>query len=253
MRKFVIGLDHGGGDHPLIGHTREIGRIFDLFHAHSQFTANSFKDVDGRVEVIPGPVDTIYYKPDPGLKRDKNLVVALGRILPHKGVDRIIQAMPNSLRLVIMGSGYDKDYFAYLKRLVGRSSSIQFKTQFTDEEVRTMLQTAGLFVHASTHVDYRGTYYAKPELLGLAPLEALSCGTPTLVSSAGALPELSALAGCQVFLNDRELVALLEAFSQGSLEHPASESIHQAVEEIFGLEAFGVRFMRVLQAARAGV
>ncbi len=244
-KKFVVGIDHGGGEHRLVSHTPELGRVYDLFLAQSRFAANSFRDIEGRVEVIIGPVDTAFYKADSAAHRDHKLVLAVGRILPHKGFERIIRALPEDLRLVIVGSGYDRDYREYLQKLRHRVS-VEIREHQTDDEVRRLLQTAGIFVHASTHVDYLGTYYPKPELLGLAPLEALSAGTPALVSSAGALPELSVVNGCVAFSDDTELADLLERHSNSSIEFPTCDEIHRDVERHYGLANFGEKLMSVI-------
>jgi glycosyltransferase involved in cell wall biosynthesis len=247
--KVVIGVDEGGGEHALVHHTPEIGRIFDWFHAYSQFCANSFRDIEGRVAIIPGPVDTSYYRPDGEALRDPNFVLAVGRFLPHKGFERIIRALPADLRLTIAGTKYDAEYFNYLSKL-SRFSQVEIKEHLTDEELLLLMQTAGLFVHASTHIDYRGTYYAKPELLGLAPLEALSAGTPALVSSAGSLPELTCVAGCRMFRDDIELANMLAGHCEGSVSYPSASEIHQDVESKYGLETFGRRFLDTLLGAQ---
>jgi glycosyltransferase involved in cell wall biosynthesis len=247
--KTVIGVDEGGGEHALVHHTPEIGRIFDWFHAYSQFCANSFRDIEGRVEIIPGPVDTSYYHPDGAVARDPRLVLAVGRLLPHKGFERIISALPADLRLVIVGSKYDQEYCNYLSKLPG-FSRVKIEEHLTDAELRLLMQTAGIFVHASTHFDYRGTYYAKPELLGLAPLEALSAGTPALVSSAGSLPELTCVAGCRMFRDDIELANMLAGHCEGSVSYPSASEIHQDVESKYGLETFGRRFLDTLLSAQ---
>jgi glycosyltransferase involved in cell wall biosynthesis len=256
--KLVIGVDEGGGEHALAHHTPEIGRIFDWFHACSQFCANSFRDVEGRVAIIPGPIDTSFYRPDPAVKRDPGLVLAVGRLLSHKGFERIIgalphmNALPGDLRLVIAGNRYDREYANYLSRLPG-FSRVEIKERLTDEELLLQMQTASLFVHASTHIDYRGTYHAKSELLGLAPLEALSAGTPALVSSAGSLPELACVAGCRLFRDDIELAEMLAAHCAGSLSHPPASEIHQCVERNYGLETFGRAFLDTLVGGAAMV
>lgn len=243
--KIVIGVDEGGGDHALVRHTPEIGRIFDIFHAYSQFCANSFRDIEGRVTIIPGPIDTSYYHPDCRIQRDPNLVLAVGRIIPHKGFERIIRALPDNLRLIIVGSKYNQDYYNYLVNH-SRPSQVEIKEHLTDKEVLLLMQTASIFVHASTHVDYQGNYSAKPELLGLAPLEALSTGVPTLVSSAGSLPELATITGCRMFRDDLELEEMLARHCGGLGSHPSSSEIHQDVERKYGLKTFGLAFLDTL-------
>lgn len=243
--KVVIGVDEGGGEHALVHHTPEIGRIFDWFHAYSKFCANSFRDIEGRVAINPGPVDTSYYRLNDQVRRDPGLVLAVGRFLPHKGFERIVRTLPPGLRLIIAGTKYDQAYCDFLSQLP-RFSQVEIKEHLTDEELLLIMQTAGLFVHASTHTDYRGTYYAKPELLGLAPLEALSCGTPALVSSAGSLPELTGIAGCRMFRDESELAEMLAGHHDGSVSYPSASQIHQDVESQYGLETFGRKFLATL-------
>lgn len=246
--KIVIGLDSGGGEHPLVHHTREAGNMYDLFIAYSVFCAASFADLDVPVRTILGPVDTERYRPPGAPTRDPALVAAVGRLLPHKGFDRIIAALPEGLRLVIAGSRSDADYHAHLERLADQSGrDVRIEEGLSDDEVRGLMGRASLFVHASTHVDYRGTFYAKPELLGLAPLEALARGTPTLVSSAGSLGELGAVVGCRVFHDEDELAALL----RNHLAEPPEidpQAIHESVDSLYGPAQFGDRVVAEVTA-----
>lgn len=243
--KWTFGLDHGGGEHPLVHHSPEIGRLFDVFLAQSNFVASSFEDIEGRVAVIRGPVDSTYYSVNPEVRRDPGLILAVGRVLPHKGIDRIVPLIPEGARLVVAGSCYDQDYGQYLRQLPG-ASRLEIREGLSDAEIRTLMQGAGLFIQASTHLDYRQRYYAKPELLGLAPLEALCCGTPTLVSSAGSLPELSSIRGCTVFHGDDELGALLRGHFPQQGGRPTADEIHCDARAKYGLEAHGQQLVTLM-------
>jgi glycosyltransferase involved in cell wall biosynthesis len=114
-----------------------------------------------------------------------------------------------------------------------------FIESLSDQEVCDELRAAGLYVHASTHLDYLNRYYAKPELLGLAPLEALACGTPTLVSKAGSLGELTSVDGCWSFETDNELASFLENMKEDGLNSPTSDQIARSTEQLYGLRPFG--------------
>ncbi|MGC8605683.1 MAG: glycosyltransferase, partial [Desulfomonilaceae bacterium] len=179
--------------------------------------------------------------------RDPNLILAVGRILPHKGFDRIIRSLKNPLRLTIAGTNYNTNYFRYLTSLARSSCcTIEIVEGLTDDQIRKLFRQATLFVHASTHFDHRGVYYPKPELLGLAPLEALSCGTPTLVSTAGALNELTCISGCLSFTDDDELSALLSMHANKSLKMPPADDIHRQVVERYGMKRFGIDLINEL-------
>jgi glycosyltransferase involved in cell wall biosynthesis len=245
--KFVLGIDEGGGEHPLVTHTSEAGSMFNLFLAYSQFAANSFADLDVPIKVILGPVDTSYYTPPIANERDPHLVFAVGRLLPHKGFDRIIKVLPKPLRLIIAGTRSNSEYFDYLQSLIRSSTcEISIEESLSDEQVRALMRRASIFVHASTHVDYKGVYYAKPELLGLAPLEALACGTPTLVSTAGSLGELASVIGCQTFSSDSDLAEILSSHADSSMPLPTPTEIHNAVVSLYGFDQFGDQLLAAL-------
>ncbi|HYK94601.1 MAG TPA: glycosyltransferase family 4 protein [Candidatus Dormibacteraeota bacterium] len=247
LGKTVIGFDHGGGEHPLVRFSPEPWGLFDLLVAYSEFGAETFRGATVPSMTIPGPVDTFYYKPNLEIGRDPALVLAVGRILPHKGLERTITSLNHGQRLVLAGSTSDKAYSRFLMRLVHRSGhQVEIVTGLSDDEVRHLMCEASVLVQASTHVDYRGGYYAKPELLGLAPLEALSCGTPALVSTAGALPELAAIQGCRTFGSDTELAEQLDQIAAGRFVPPRASAIHQDVEARYGLDAYGQTFLRAV-------
>lgn len=238
----VVGVDEGGGEHPSVGHSREGANMFDVFVAYSAYVECSFAGLDVPVHRILGPVDTNYYTPESSIKRVENLVLAVGRILPHKGFDRVVKAIKPPLKLVIAGTRSDDAYWYHLKGLTGRcDAEVKIVEGLDDGQLLTLIRSASLFIHASTHVDYAGKQYAKPELLGLAPLEALACGTPAFVSTAGSLGELAAITGCQSFTSDLDLIQLLQSFTPSTV--PSAQAIHRSVKLLYGLEQFGERFL----------
>jgi glycosyltransferase involved in cell wall biosynthesis len=248
--KAVVGMDHGGGEHPIVGHTQEAGLMFHRFLTYSKFAMGTFGALNVPTKIIYGPVDTEYYHPSPSEEREKDLVVAVGRILPHKGFERIIKALPKSLRLVILGTASDPEYRSMLDDLVQScQANVIIRGGLSDDEVRSLLRKAALFVHASTHFDYKGHYYAKPELLGLAPLEALACGTPTIVSNAGSLPELGSIVGCRVFGSEHELSGYLRAVAEGERTHAATD-IYESVKRLYGIEQYGAKLAVELASVR---
>lgn len=245
--KVVVGIDHGGGVHHLVHRTPEACLMYHAFIAQSKYSVSAFHDSNVPVKTILGPIDTTYYYPLENERREKGLVVAVGRILPHKGFDRIIRALPDDMRLVIAGTTSDAEYSLALTDLIRASGAdVVVKNGLSDGEIRELLRKASLFVHASTHVDYRGNFHAKPELLGLAPLEALACGTPALVSNAGSLPELGMVVGCDVFCSDQELKARLHEFANGT-PVPSAADIHASTKALYGIEQFGERFLAELR------
>ena len=245
LGKPVYGLDAGAGEAQMLLYNPNIMSIYDGVHALSVFAASAFEGFSTPVHVIMGPVDTKLHRPSAdGTRRDSKLAVAVGRILPHKGHDRTIRALPSGMKLIIVGQHYDSAYLDYLRGCAD-GKDVVFEDTLDDADVRALLQRAGTFVHASTHVDYAGRYAHKPELLGLAPLEALACGTPTLVSDAACLPELAVVPGCRVFRNEDELAAMLREAASMPSDISAAE-MHAAVDDKFGLDVVGARLLAMV-------
>lgn len=244
-RKLVIGTDHGGGESPMLEAYPIVGELFDAFHAQSNFAAHAFTFFTRPIVVIKGPVDEQAF-PLGAMKRDPALIVALGRILSHKGFDTIIDRLPGGCTLVIVGRPYDADYFEYLRDRA-RTRRVSFETNLDDAALLRLIQSAGLHVHASQHTDYRGNFAFKPELLGLAPLECMATGMPAITSTAGSLAELDALGGCLTYSSGDELERLLAAYADGKLAFPSPEAIRQGVVAGYGLKQFGEHYLDLIR------
>lgn len=240
LGKPVFGSDAGAGEAPLVRNDPATMLIYEAVHAISAFAAEGFAGFPVPVHVVPGPVDTELHAPPPpdASPRDRQQVVSVGRVMPHKGIDRTIRALPAGASLTVVGQRYDDAYFEYLLGCA-EGKDVRFHDGLDDGEVRALLHRAGLFVHASTHVDYLGHFYHKPELLGLAPLEALASGLPTLVSDAGSLPELGGLPGCHVFRSEAELAALMQDAVDGRMPAPPGDVMHAEVDARYGSSAVG--------------
>jgi glycosyltransferase involved in cell wall biosynthesis len=97
-------------DHGLPGGTWR-GALLRLFHRFlmvSEYSARELGSPPSRTRVIYGGVDCARYRPDPHGSRQG--VPFVGRLTPHKGVDRLIQALPDDVELTVVGTaGHDRD------------------------------------------------------------------------------------------------------------------------------------------------
>jgi len=140
-----------------------------------------------RVEVIGGGVDTVRFSPGSGGRSDETLFV--GRLLPHKGVDYLIEAMPGGAPLRIVGRPYDLRFLDTLRALAtGRP--VVFEHEAGDDVLVERYRHALVTVLPSVYAPASGPRTRQPELLGLAVLESMACGTPVIVSDVASLPEL---------------------------------------------------------------
>jgi glycosyltransferase involved in cell wall biosynthesis len=247
----VIGTDHGGGvANDILERHPTFAAVYDVFRAQSKFAALGFADFGVPCCVMRGPVNDEIFILGDGSRRDRNLILSVGRILPHKGFENIIDSLVDGMTLVIAGRPYDPEYKNFLQsRANGRS--VHFEETLDDAGLLSLMHRAGLYVHSSTHLDYKGGFHLKPELMGLAPLEFLCTGGPALVSRAGALRELGELTGCTTFTDAQALRGLLEQYASGQMETHAATAIRDDVVAKYGLRQFGRRYLELLEELSA--
>ena len=185
-RKRVFVTDHGGGGSNLVRRLR-IGRWIEAQLSQSEFAARSMPYVGRRVEIIYAGVDAERYRPTAAKKAGQ--VLYLGRLLPHKGVEHLIGAIPDGASLKIVGRAMDDDYADFLRELADRRE-VEFHTSARDDQVIDLLSSSQCLVLPSVYNDYKGRKQALPELVGLVLLEAMACGTAVVCTSAGGMPEI---------------------------------------------------------------
>ena len=216
----AIGTDLGGGENDLMLRGQGIKLLsgaVSISHYAQSLISGFYK---GPQEVLIGPIDTDRFTPCYGVARDRRTVLCVSRILPHKGIDRVIAALPAGLRLIVVGRVSHEKYYEMLCGLAS-GKDVQFVHDADDEKLLSLYRSAGLFVQASTVRDIYGTVAAKPELMGLTTLEAMAAGLAVAVSDAGSLPELvSDPRFSRVFAGNDELQATLHDVLSGTWPRP---------------------------------
>lgn len=115
----------------------------------------------------------------------KGIILFVGRIVPLKGIDKLLMAMPyleNRQRLKLLVIGGDEYCQDEMKRLKSLAQSLQIHDSVSflglvkHEELPYFYSAADLCVLPS--------YY---ESFGLVALESLACGTPVVVTKVGGL------------------------------------------------------------------
>lgn len=188
MGKRLFVTDHGGSA-PTFRRILDTRRFMSGHLAVSRFAASMNPEFAGRTHVIYGGADVGRFKP--GLEPRRKTIVYVGRVMPHKGIHDLIDAIEPDMPLEIYGRTYDEPYRQALdERAAGKS--VRFFGSASDEDVVRALQTAWVAVLPSVHQSEFGGPYPKPELLGLTLIEAMACATPVVASSVTSLPEVVA-------------------------------------------------------------
>lgn len=142
------------------------------------------KLTDDQCEVISGGVDLEKYSLSTNKKRQ---VIFIGRLLPHKGINYLIEALDPDVECIIAGRKCDDTYFDLLKE-IAKNKKVTFLLFGSDEEVIAHLQESSALILPSVDTDIYGTRHKNAELFGLVLAEAFSCGTPVIVTNSSALP-----------------------------------------------------------------
>ncbi|MHC4769487.1 MAG: glycosyltransferase family 4 protein, partial [Planctomycetota bacterium] len=187
-RRKVFVSDLGGGGWDVSGYLSTDA----WYHGHlhiSQYSRRVFGHAEHpRAHVILGGVDTQRFCPDPGAERTA-AVLYVGRLLPHKGIDYLIEGLPDGMELTVIGPPADARYLEDLRRLAA-GKAVTFRHEVGDAELVRAYQSAGCIVLPSVYRTRYGDTTKVPELLGQTLLEGMACGAPALATSVASLPEV---------------------------------------------------------------
>lgn len=186
-------------DHGLrpAGFGRLLPALVHRFLPVSRYSAGVLGLSASRTSVIYGGADPDRFRPDPDAARAGVLFV--GRFTPHKGLDRLLAALPDGAALTCAGTfGHDprppeNDYGDRLRRhAAALDGRVRFVEAPGDDDLCALYRQARVFVLPSVEENCYGRRIAVSELLGLSVLEAMASGTPVICSRVGGVPEIVA-------------------------------------------------------------
>ncbi len=182
---------------------RRIGDTTDVVTFVSRYTRGRIASAfgpDAALEHLPPGVDTHRFRPDPGARSElrdryglgqRPTVVCVSRLVPRKGQDTLIRALPSIRRridgaaLVIVGGG---PYLATLRRLARRAGvaeQVVFTGGVPAAELPAHHALADVFAMPcrtrGAGLDVEG--------LGIVFLEASATGVPVVAGRSGGAPE----------------------------------------------------------------
>lgn len=187
-RRKVFVSDLGGGGWDISGYV-STDRWYDG-HLHiSEYSKRiSGHADDPRAHVIYGGIDVEKFCPAQGVARER-AVLFVGRLLPHKGIDILIRALPVDVPLWIVGGEASPDYVSALRELA-QGKVVEFLGNLPDDEIVNRYRRASCIVLPSVYRTMYGQESKVPELLGQTLLEGMACGTPALCSDVASMPEV---------------------------------------------------------------
>ena len=205
---------------------RRIGSAVDVVTYLGAFTQSRLAPAFGpqpAAALLPGGVDTDTFHADPGaradvrqrygLGADQPVVVCVSRLVPRKGQDRLIRALP-ALRaripgtaLLLVGGGPDRDRLTRLARAAGVGDHVVITGSVPWEDLPRCYAAGDVFAmpcrsrRAGLEV----------EGLGIVYLEAAATGLPVVAGDSGGAPDAVLPGETGVVVDGTDLDAITRA------------------------------------------
>lgn len=216
----LVVTDVGGGGRSMMFRLR-LYALVPSFVLISEFSRSLLpRSTWKRAKVVRGGIDLARFRFSETPRQRQ--VVQVGRIMPHKGINYLLEAAGADVPVVVAGKVIDQAYYQHLRRL-SEGKPVTFLIDASDEVVAELYARSAVTVAASVYRDEFGRPWPNSELLGLTLLESMAVGTPVVCTKVGGMPEYmvdgktgylvppndaSALrARLDVLLSDRQLAA----------------------------------------------
>ena len=174
--------------------TYEADRVIVCSQSMKKEICDHFNLSLDKVDVIPNAIDVPKYQipVDRGAVRqrfgvgyDEKLILCVGRLVPQKGVEYFIRAIPTiakrypKAKFIIVGEGWSRDLLEAEARASGHVEKIRFTGFASDKEVIELMTSADVLVVPSIY-----------EPFGIVALEGIATGVPVVASQVGGLAEV---------------------------------------------------------------
>ncbi len=173
--------------------TYEANKVIVTSGAMKGEVCGHFKLPNEKVEVIPNAIDLSKYHEEfdrwalrarYGVQPHEKLILCVGRLVPQKGIEYLIQAVPlvsqryPEAKFIIVGDGWYRDHLEWVANSTGQRWRIMFTGFIPDSDLVGLTKAADVMVVPSVY-----------EPFGIVALEGMAAGVPVVASQVGGLVE----------------------------------------------------------------
>ncbi|MVU82178.1 glycosyltransferase [Nocardia sp. ET3-3] len=250
---------------------RVIGDHTDVVTYVSKYTRRRFAAAFGAqsaLEYLPPAVDSEVFKPDPAARAelreryglgDRPTILCLSRLVPRKGQDMLITAMPEIKKrvdgavLVIAGSGPYEQKLRAFTQAMGLGADVIFTGRVRSKELAAHHTIADVFAMPCRT---RG-FGLDVEGLGIVFLEASATGVPVVAGDSGGAPETVREGETGRVVGGKDIAALTDAIVDILSDRDAAAAMgaagRQWVQQQWRWDLMGARLRELLDPSlRAG-
>jgi glycosyltransferase involved in cell wall biosynthesis len=182
-----------------------------------------------------------------GLADGAFVAVSVRRLVPRMGLEVLIKAwsemqgdLPRGSTLLIAGTGQQEDELRHQAERLGAGDTIRLLGRVSDEDLVTLYQAADIAVVPT--LEHEG--------FGLVVIEAAACGTPSLVTAVGGLPEAIAGLDSSLIVAPGDPDALRDGLLRSRNARPSREATRTYAER-FDWNRIADRHRAIARAAIA--
>jgi glycosyltransferase involved in cell wall biosynthesis len=227
--------------------SRRMERVITVSKTSAEDTIHAFKLREDRVRVVHNGIDTGIFKRIDHVEKEPNSLVIVGKAQDkNKGVPYLLKAVQLlkgevEVKVSVVGNqGPGNGYGARLVQELGIADRVTFTGPLDTDELVRLYSSAEIAVTASLY-----------EGFGLPAAEAMSCGTPVIVSRAGALPEVVGGYGAGILVPPADPVALAAAIKRLLADKPLRQRMgdeaRKRIEESFSWEVAARKTLEVYE------
>lgn len=197
-----------------------------------------------RVTVLRNGVDLDTFRPVDRAEARRELgftrptLLAVGHLIPRKGVDLAIRALPSlaDCDLAIVGAGPEEERLRALASQLGVADRVRFAGRVAQDRLRTWYTAADALVLASDREGWANVL-----------LESMACGTPVVATNVWGNPEVVTEPAAGVLMRARTVEALSES-ARALLAAPPDRAATRRYAERFSWDETATGLKRLFES-----